>query len=102
MKINCWEYKKCGREPGGAKVGKLGICPASASSDHNEINGGKNCGRICWAVAGTFCDGKIQGEFAEKQVTCMECDFFKQVLKEEGGDFHLLLPGQAYRIIANK
>lgn len=32
---NCWEFKKCGREPGGAKASELGVCPAAtdASSD---------------------------------------------------------------------
>jgi hypothetical protein len=28
-KLNCWEVKKCGREPGGVKVKELGVCPAS-------------------------------------------------------------------------
>jgi len=27
-KYNCWEFKKCGREPGGEKADRLGICPA--------------------------------------------------------------------------
>ena len=30
--INCWEVKKCGREPGGAKVAELGVCPASTGN----------------------------------------------------------------------
>jgi len=25
--LNCWEFKKCGREPGGEKASELGICP---------------------------------------------------------------------------
>jgi hypothetical protein len=29
-KQNCWEYMKCGREPGGEKVAELGICRAAA------------------------------------------------------------------------
>lgn len=98
IRKNCWEFKKCGREPGGVNASKLGICPVGADFPNDGINSGKNCGRICWAVAGTFCDGKIQGEFAEKQITCMECDFFQKVLKEEKENFHLLLPGQAYKI----
>ena len=32
MKKNCWEYKKCGREVGGAKVKDLGVCPAATNS----------------------------------------------------------------------
>jgi hypothetical protein len=28
--------------------------------------------------------GKMQGSFAAKMGTCMECDFFKVIQKEEG------------------
>lgn len=28
-RTNCWEYFKCGREPGGSKVDELGVCPAA-------------------------------------------------------------------------
>jgi len=27
-KLNCWEFKRCGRQFGGEKVADLGICPA--------------------------------------------------------------------------
>ncbi len=81
---NCWEYMKCGREPGGAKVVELGICPASADDTFDGLNLGKNAGRMCWAVAGTFCAGKVQGTFAEKRDSCINCDFFKRVQEEEG------------------
>lgn len=101
MKKNCWEIKKCGRELGGSKAGELGVCPASIESIGDGINEGKNSGRVCWAVAGTFCNGKIQGEFAHKQVSCMECNFFKMVLGEEKENFRLMLPGQAYKIPEN-
>lgn len=90
-KMNCWELKKCGREPGGAKAGDLGVCPAAEDTESNGINSGKNAGRICWAIAGTFCGGKVQGEFAQKQVSCMVCEVFKQIKREEGNnDFTLL------------
>lgn len=79
QKQNCWEFKKCGREPGGPKVADLGVCPAAISGASDGINGGKNGGRYCWAVTGTFCGGKVQGTFAQKQLSCMSCDFFKQV-----------------------
>src|ERR1017187_5011738 len=26
--LNCWEFKMCGREAGGAKAPALGLCPA--------------------------------------------------------------------------
>ncbi len=70
--INCWEYKKCGREKGGAKTAELGVCPAYP--DH---------GRDCWFVAGTLCGGRVQGTFAEKQDDCQECDFYQKVLSGE-------------------
>lgn len=61
MKLNCWQVKKCGREPGGAKTAELGICPAAAEVALSGTNGGKNGGRACWAIAGTLCGGKVQG-----------------------------------------
>jgi hypothetical protein len=92
MKANCWDLKKCGREPGGAKNAESGICPAAQDTSSDGVNGGKNAGRICWAVAGTFCGGKVQGDFAVKQVSCMSCDVFKQIKQDEDYDFCLLKP----------
>jgi hypothetical protein len=95
---NCWEYKKCGRNPGGDKANDLGVCPATTDISSDSLNGGKNGGRICWAVAGTFCGDKVQGTFAEKGPSCMSCDFYKKVKEEEGADeFLLLKPGQVYK-----
>lgn len=92
---NCWEFKNCGRQPGGEKVAEMGICPAAADASFDSLNGGNNGGRICWAATGTFCGGKVQGTFAEKQLSCMTCDFYKKVKEEQGlGDFLLLKPGQ--------
>ncbi len=96
-KLNCWEIKKCGREIGGNKSKELGICPAAEETSCNTINSGNNAGRICWAIAGTFCGEKIQGDFAQKSVSCMSCEVFKQIKNEEGPeDFTLLKPGQVY------
>lgn len=83
-KQNCWEFKKCGREQGGPKTAELGVCPASKATRANMIHGGKNGGRACWAVAGTLCGGKIQGTFSAKMGSCLVCDFYKQVGREEG------------------
>ncbi len=83
-KLNCWEFMGCERQPGGEKVEQLGTCPAAADSSFNGINFGKNAGRICWAVAGTCCGGKVQGTFAEKRKSCVTCDFYKHVQEEEG------------------
>jgi serine/threonine protein kinase len=82
-KINCWEFMKCGREPGGAKAAEYGTCVAATDSSYEGINAGKNAGRICWAVAGTCCGGKIQGTFAEKRNSCTSCPFYRLVQDEE-------------------
>lgn len=84
MLKNCWEFKNCGREPGGSKVAELGVCPAASEVKINGINNGKNGGRACWAISGTFCGGKPQGSYAIKLGACMNCDFYIDVHKEEG------------------
>ena len=76
-KQNCWEYMKCGREPGGENVAELGICRAATEESFSGINSGKNGGRICFAVAGTFCTREVQGTFVKKLTSCKDCNFFK-------------------------
>jgi hypothetical protein len=83
-KLNCWEFRKCGRQPGGEKVDELGVCPASIESRTDGMNSGKMGGRACWAITGTFCDGKIHGEFASKMTACVDCEFYRIVVYEEG------------------
>ncbi len=75
---------KCGREPGGFATGDLGICPAAIANEHDGINDGKNAGRFCWTVAGTLCSGKPSGRFISKLSVCMNCEFYRAVVKEEG------------------
>lgn len=93
---NCWEFKHCGREEGGDLAPALGVCPASTDVSSDGLNRGGHGGRICWAVSGTFCGGIVQGSFAEKELSCMSCDFFANVKAQEGQDFLLLKPGQTY------
>ena len=88
-KKNCWEYKKCGREPGGIKVHEFGVCPAASQEILDGIHGGHNAGRACWVIAGSMCGGKVQGTFAQKYGNCVICDFFNSVKQEEGADFTL-------------
>jgi len=83
-KQNCWEIKRCGREPNGAKVADLGVCPAATHQKASGIHGGKNGGRVCWVLAGTLCGGTVQGCFASKLANCAACEFYRQVKKEEG------------------
>lgn len=80
-KLNCWEFKKCGRELGGANVKKLGVCPANTEQRTDGLNSGKNGGRVCWAIPGTLCGG--EGTFVTKLASCMKCEFYKLVVREE-------------------
>ena len=66
--LNCWEFKGCGREEGGRKAHELGICPAYT----------QGAGDACWFIAGTLCDGTVQGTYAQKLESCVHCDFFQQ------------------------
>ena len=91
-RLNCWEFKKCGRQPGGEYVSELGICPAAQVTKHSGVNGGKNGGRVCWALVGTLCGGKIQGRYAEKVDTCVDCSFYNYVCRQEKQNFRYSLP----------
>jgi hypothetical protein len=85
-KLNCWEYEKCGREPGGANEESLGVCPASTLEDADGYLGGKNGGRACAFVTGTFCAGTIQGTFKDKEKNCFECAFYQELQREHKAD----------------
>jgi hypothetical protein len=82
-RINCWEFKQCGREPGGSNVHDLGVCPATTAEKLDGLHSGTNAGRACWFVAGTLCNGDIQGTDAKKYKSCIYCDFYKKVKEEE-------------------
>jgi hypothetical protein len=88
-KMNCWEFSRCGREPGGAGVSEHGVCPATIARRLNGVHGGTNAGRACWVVGGTLCNGSVQETFAKKYDSCLECDFYKKVKTEEALDFQL-------------
>lgn len=86
-KENCWQFMNCGREPGGVNTGIEAICPAAEPSVLQGFNQGTNSGRACWLIAGTFCNKSVQGTFARKIPTCMECDFYKKVHSEKGATY---------------
>ncbi len=80
--LNCWEFKKCGREPGGKNVILYGVCPAAIDERADGIHNGKNGGRCCWVVASAkLLEGTLAccfGGFNE----CRECDFYKMVKEQ--------------------
>jgi two-component system NtrC family sensor kinase len=67
MEAKCWEYMNCGRDRDSALK-----CPAYP-----------NFGRTCWAVAGTFCEGRVQGTFAQKYESCRKCEFYQKMKNKE-------------------
>jgi len=83
MKLNCWEFKKCGRQPGGHKAHELGVCPVTTTRELSGVHGGNGAGRACWALAGSLCGGKVQGTYAQKLNNCWRCDFMIAVKKDE-------------------
>lgn len=83
-KLNCWEFKKCGKQPGKGSKDDPAVCPATAEKRLDGTHGGTNAGRACWVVAGTLCGGQVQGSFAKKYANCDKCDFYQMVEKEEG------------------
>jgi hypothetical protein len=64
---NCWEITRCGRQAGGFKVEELGECAASV----------EKFGHSCWGVAGTLCDGEVQGSTAKKDQNCQSCQVYR-------------------------
>ena len=86
-RLNCWEFTRCGREPGGTKAGLLGVCRAAVATTADGLNSGRNGGRICWAVSGTLCGGSVQGSSAAKLGSCVQCAFFQRVRTDQAAGF---------------
>ena len=86
-RMNCWEFFECGREPNGKKIKELGTCPAAAKVELDGVNDGKNGGRSCWAIAGTLCEGEVQGSYAQKLGNCLKCDFHAFVRGQQVGNY---------------
>jgi hypothetical protein len=79
-KLNCWEYRNCGREKGGLMVSVLGECPASTSMAFDGINGGMAGGRACWMVRESNRLARIQ---TCNGASCNSCEFYRRVVHEE-------------------
>ena len=72
-KINCWEFKRCGREPGGENASE-GVCPVAIEQSVHGVHHGENAGRCCWLVADVLLQQKI---------ICRNCDFYHSVRNDE-------------------
>jgi len=80
QKLNCWEYKKCGREKGGLMVDILGECPATSTMKYDGHNDGIAAGRACWMVNS---GGQSFKTGVPRTNCCLNCEFYKRVVFEE-------------------
>ena len=85
--LNCWEYHKCGKEVGGAKVDNRGPCPASTFSEASGFLRGHNGGRACAFIDGTFCNVFCQ-ETKRMKKRCNECGFYRELKKAHGDELN--------------
>lgn len=93
-RTNCWEFHRCGLEPGGEHAQQNGVCPAALTGPHAGMNGGFARGRCCWLVPGTLCPSlrQVPDRLASRLRHCLKCEFLQMVDGEEGRAFVLLPP----------
>jgi hypothetical protein len=87
--VNCWEFRRCGREPGGLRAAEIGVCPAAEFTPASGFLGGHNGGRSCAFVTGTFCEGVFQGTYRDKSKDCWGCAFYHALRAEHGAAFSM-------------
>ncbi|MCI5219061.1 MAG: hypothetical protein D3914_07680 [Candidatus Electrothrix sp. LOE2] len=82
-RINCWEFKKCGREPGGRNIEKYGCCSVPVSIEYDGMNNGKNGGRSCWILRESACEKIMRACRVDEIKECRQCHFHTYVRKTE-------------------
>ncbi len=60
--VKCWETKNCEEKE----------CPSYKSENLR-----------CWQVSGTFCSGKVQGQFANKYGDCRKCEVYSNAFDDK-------------------
>jgi len=80
-KLNCWEFKNCGREKGGLMAGVLGECAAATAMQFDGTNGGQAGGRVCWMISN--CGNRTIRAGQGTLNNCQQCEFYRRVLHEE-------------------
>ncbi len=84
QKLNCWQFRNCGREPGGLLAAEWGECPVPTAFKHDGINDGIAAGRACWMVADSCCRKKRAGHGKG----CHACEFYRRVVFEQEQETH--------------
>ncbi len=80
-KLNCWEFKDCGRQKGGLMAEILGECPVSTALKFDGLNDGIGAGRVCWMIPNSVC--KLESRRASHGHPCHRCEFYLRVAFEE-------------------
>jgi hypothetical protein len=81
-KLNCWEFRNCGMEPGGIFSKIHGECPVPKLMKYDGINGGTGAGRICWTL--NSANSKTGAMICRNnRISCLHCEFYLRVQGEE-------------------
>jgi hypothetical protein len=83
-RLNCWEFRNCGREHGGLMVDVLGECPVANAMKFDGHNGGVAAGRACWIIPNSGCRSSMNNINSSRN--CHECEFYRRVISEEKED----------------
>ncbi len=81
QKLNCWQFKNCGREKGGLLADILGECPVSTSMKYDGMHGGRGGGRACWMIPDSAC--RKDPANSNPLMRCHACEFYRRVVFEE-------------------
>lgn len=92
---NCWEVKGCGFDRPG--LGRP-VCPAVTYETADGFLGGKNGGRACSFIPGTFCAGEGPHPTANKEERCQNCTFFRDLKTNYQATFS---PHHFHRFVQN-
>lgn len=96
-KINCWEFMRCGREPEGSNVSRLGICPVTTFVRADGFCEGTNGGRACAYLSRIYdldCNASrrlsLKDVLVDKKThRCENCNFYEVLKNEHGEKFSL-------------
>ena len=80
-KLNCWQFKNCGREPGGILAKIHGECLVARTMKFDGLNDGIGAGRACWMVHNSVCRQAMN--LSGPVDPCHTCDFYKRVVFEQ-------------------
>jgi hypothetical protein len=87
IRLNCWDFMGCEfakfLEGEDSKL-ESGCCPVLLMNEYNGFNNGTYAGRACWLVLNTKCFNSLQRNYNEKFKSCIDCEFYKLVIEEEG------------------